>query len=191
MDAKFIEILEDRGWLAFDSLYFDNGYEIKIAIQKGLIAYDKTNKVFINVLSNAHHTNQRMRGSVAYDQDLIDGKKILNDYAQISMTGTEHLQRYLLSSYKMRNHLDGTEDISALSIINPKTIREAGTPPLKTLLVKGAGSSTDGDPVEVSLYDSGDFAHIDKKKFDDFVTKQTQFKAFLVTNYGFTLGDLV
>ena len=102
---NFTSIVEAKGWLSIDSLYFDNALSVTIPLSRGYIAISKSMNCLLHFATiDIFNTDAIHNGIVVFNGTNLG-------HAQgIDMSDLESLQRFNLATYSkasMNSRLDG------------------------------------------------------------------------------------
>lgn len=123
MKEHLIKMIENKGWLAIDSLYFDNAMEVDINSTRGYIAISKTINCVITIDTIDSLDMMKLQNTLVKfaDTNLGHGTSII-------LGDLEGLQRYNIATYAKSSMFSGKKEITFPQIIpnatNKNTVYE-------------------------------------------------------------------
>lgn len=173
MNEHLEQMITTKGWLAIDSLYFDNGMVINIAATRGYIAIAKS----INCLVTFSNV------------DILDAERTANSIVKFHHRNLSHgstivmgdlagLQRYNVATYMKTSAVNGVEELNFPTTI-PNVINLDTYDTELDSLVTGTLELVPGDkpPINATpVFDPTKVREIDQAWYDMDYIKDTWFK---------------
>lgn len=182
--------INEKGWLAISSLYFDNGYVLNVFNTRGYVAYSDAMECFFSY--NALDST---------DSESVENKYSILRYEHFGMTqvitavGYDHLQHIDLAQYSHYNFYNDAQEETPYPKIPTKDEITALTPDPETGLYPGTDTITkmSGEPTSaIPMYNDFFDPYVKNEPYSGarvdhwqtFYKNQEKFVTLLAAAYG-------